>query len=72
MWVPCQHDMVLPQVEDGRYSLQLWEVAANILNEQPRTADEERSSNLGAGNRVHPSPQKVRLLRNFSMKFGLG
>jgi hypothetical protein len=32
-----------------RNGLSLWKVAANILNKQPRTNDEESSSNLGVG-----------------------
>jgi hypothetical protein len=35
-WVPCQHGMERPQVADGRDGLQVWRVAANILNKQSR------------------------------------
>jgi hypothetical protein len=48
-WVPCHHGMARPQVADGGDSLQLWKVAANILNNQSRTADKGLSSSLGVG-----------------------
>jgi hypothetical protein len=32
--VPCHHGMVHPQVADGGDGLQIWRVAANILNKQ--------------------------------------
>jgi hypothetical protein len=41
-WVPCHHDMALPQVADGRDALQFWKEAANILNKrrgQPTRGD---------------------------------
>jgi hypothetical protein len=31
--------VVLPQVVDGGYGLQIWKVAMNILNKQLQTAD---------------------------------
>jgi hypothetical protein len=37
-WVPCHHGMSRPEVVDGGDSLQIWRVAANILNKQSRTA----------------------------------
>jgi hypothetical protein len=48
-WVPCHHGMARPQVADGGNGLQLWRVAANILNKQSRTADKGWSSRLGVG-----------------------
>jgi hypothetical protein len=33
-WMPCQHGMARPQVADGGDGLQIWRVAANILNKQ--------------------------------------
>jgi hypothetical protein len=48
-WVPCHHDMVRPQVADGQNGLQIWRVAANILNKQSQTADRGWSSSLGVG-----------------------
>jgi hypothetical protein len=38
-WVSCHHGMARPQVEDGGEGLQIWWVAANILNKQTRTDD---------------------------------
>jgi hypothetical protein len=38
-WVPCHHGMARPQVADGGGGLQIWRVAANILNKQSRIAD---------------------------------
>jgi hypothetical protein len=32
--VPCKHGMARPQVADGGDDLQIWRVAANILNMQ--------------------------------------
>jgi hypothetical protein len=48
-WVPWQHGMARPQVPDGGDILQVWSVAANILNKQSRTADKRWSSSLGVG-----------------------
>jgi hypothetical protein len=41
--------MARPQVADGGNGLQIWRVAANILNKQSRTADKGWSSSLGVG-----------------------
>jgi hypothetical protein len=43
--------MVRPRVEDGRDGLQLWRLAANILNKQPRSNDKGWSPawDLGMG-----------------------
>jgi hypothetical protein len=41
--------MARPQVADGGNALQVWKVAANILNKQSRTADEGWPSSLGVG-----------------------
>jgi hypothetical protein len=38
-WVPCHHGMAHSQVEDVGDGLQIWRVAANILNKQSRTAE---------------------------------
>jgi hypothetical protein len=48
-WVPCHHGMARPQVADGGEGLQIWRVAANILNKQSRTAERRESSRLGVG-----------------------
>jgi hypothetical protein len=49
VWVPYHHGMARPQVADGGDGLQIWRVAANILNKQSRTADKGWSSSLGVG-----------------------
>jgi hypothetical protein len=55
-WVPCHHGMECSQVADGE-GLQIWMVAANILNKQSRAADKGWSSNLGVGHMANnPSP----------------
>jgi hypothetical protein len=41
--------MAHPQVVDGEDGLQIWRVAANILNKQSRTANKEWSSSMGVG-----------------------
>jgi hypothetical protein len=48
-WVHCHHGMARPRVADRGDGLQIWRVAANILNKQSRTADSGRSSSLGVG-----------------------
>jgi hypothetical protein len=55
-WVPCHHGMARPQVADGGDALQVWRVAANILNKQSRTANKEWPSNLGVGRGAKNSP----------------
>jgi hypothetical protein len=47
--------MARPQVADGRDALQVWRVAANILNKQSRTADKKWSSSWGVGRGVKNS-----------------
>jgi hypothetical protein len=47
LWVPCHHAMARPQVADAGEGLQIWRVAANILNKQSRTTDKGWSSSLG-------------------------
>jgi hypothetical protein len=47
-WVPCHHGRARSQVVEGGDGLQIWRVAANILNKQYRTADKGRFSSLGA------------------------
>jgi hypothetical protein len=54
-WVPCHHGMACPQVADGGDSLQIFRVAANILNKQSRT-DKGWSSRLGVGRGANNSP----------------
>jgi hypothetical protein len=49
LWVPCHHGMASPQVADGGDAIQIWRVAANILNKQSWTADKGWSSRLVVG-----------------------
>jgi hypothetical protein len=58
-WSPCHHGMARPQVADGgdRDRLQVWRVAANILNKQSRTADKRWSSGFECWTN-NSSPQK--------------
>jgi hypothetical protein len=55
-WVPCHHGMACPQVADRGVGLQIWRVAANILNKESRTADKVWSSRLGVGLGANNSP----------------
>jgi hypothetical protein len=55
-WVPCHHGMARPQVADGGVALQVWRVAANILNKQSQTANKGWSSSLGVGRGDNNSP----------------
>jgi hypothetical protein len=45
-WVLCRHGMARPRVTDRGDGLQIWRVAANILNKQSRTADSGWYSSL--------------------------
>ena len=46
-WVPVTTAWRVPWVADGGVGLQIWRLAANILNKQSWTADQEWSSSLG-------------------------
>jgi hypothetical protein len=48
-WVPSHHGMSCPQVVDEGDGLQIWRIAANILNKQWHSADRVWSSSLGVG-----------------------
>jgi hypothetical protein len=43
----CHHGVARPQIADGGDGLQIWRVAANILNLQSWTADKGWSFSLG-------------------------
>jgi hypothetical protein len=43
------HNMVHPQIVDGGYILQIWRVAANVLNKQSQTPKKGLSPSLGVG-----------------------
>jgi hypothetical protein len=55
-WVPRHHGMARPQVADGGDGLQIWRLAANILNKQSRTADSGRSSSFWVERRANNPP----------------
>jgi hypothetical protein len=72
-WVPCYYGMARPLVANGGDGLQIWRVAANILNKQSRSADKGWSSSLGVGRGAYnSSPQKIKLLRKFTRSLGRG
>jgi hypothetical protein len=54
--------MARPRVADRGDSLQIWKVAANILNKQSRTADSGRSSSLGVGQGANNPSRKTHYL----------
>jgi hypothetical protein len=55
-WVHCYHGMARPRVADRGDGLQVWRVAANILNKKSRTADSGWSSSLGDGQGANNPP----------------
>jgi hypothetical protein len=55
-WVPFHHGMARPQVADAGDGLQIWRVAANIVNKRSRRADKRWSSRLGVGRWANNSP----------------
>jgi hypothetical protein len=60
--VPNHNGMARPQVADGGDGLQIWRVAANVLNKQSRTASKGWSSSLGlAVNLTTPHSKKISL-----------
>jgi hypothetical protein len=63
--------MARPQVAEGD-GLQIWRVAANILNKQSRRADKGWSSSFGVGVGSTTHHKKISLLRNVTKVLGLG
>jgi hypothetical protein len=57
MWA-CHNGRARHQVADGGDGLQIWMVAANILNKQLRTAGKGWSSILGLGEGLTPPHHK--------------
>jgi hypothetical protein len=55
-WVHSPHGMARPRVADRGDGLQIWRVAAYILNKQSRTADSGWSSSLGVGRGANNPP----------------
>jgi hypothetical protein len=71
--VPCHHGMARPQVAGGGDGLQIWRVAANILNisrGQP-TMGGPPAWGLGVG-LITPHRKKISLLRNVTTDLGNG
>jgi hypothetical protein len=69
----CYHGMARPQFSHGEDGLQIWRVAANILNKHQRTADKEWSSSLGVGRGLTTPHRKTPdLFRNFLKSLGPG
>jgi hypothetical protein len=66
-WVPCHHGTARPRVAYRGDGLQIWRVAANILNKQSRTADSGWSSSRGVwrgANNPHPTVKKKQFVTN--------
>jgi hypothetical protein len=59
-WVSCHHGMARPQAADGGDGLQIWRVAANILNKQSRTTDKGWSGSSGLEGEMLKSPQSLK------------
>jgi hypothetical protein len=68
---PCHHSMARYQDVDREHGLHIWKIAANILNNQSRTADIEWSHRLGV-TRGANNTVKNNLLRNVTQDFGTG
>jgi hypothetical protein len=65
MWVPCHHGVARAQVADEGDSLQIWRLAAKILNKQSRTADKGWFSSLKVGCGANNSSlYKMKLVRS--------
>jgi hypothetical protein len=63
--------MARPQVADGGEGLQIWRVAANILNNQSQAADKGWTSRLGLGvGLLTPHRKESNVLRNVSKCLG--
>jgi hypothetical protein len=54
--------MARPRVADRGDGLQIWRVAANMLNKESRTADSGWSSSLGVGRGANNPPRKTQYL----------
>jgi hypothetical protein len=63
---PCHHGMALHRVAYGGDGLQIWKMAADILNKQLRTEDKGWSSSFGLGRESNEQllTEKKSLLRN--------
>jgi hypothetical protein len=71
--VQCYNGMARPRVADRGDGLQIWRVAANILNKQSCTADSGWSTSLGVGRGLTTLPRKAQyLLRITTHSLGTG
>jgi hypothetical protein len=62
-----------PQVADGGHGLQIWRLAANILNKQSRTADRGEPPGWGLGGVLTTTNRKTSdLLRRITESLGPG
>jgi len=69
----CHHGMVRHQDADRGDGLQIWRIAANILNKQWWTADKGLSPILGVRLGFNSSsPRKDSFLRNVTQGLGIG
>jgi hypothetical protein len=57
---------VRPEVANGGDGLQIWRVAANILNKQSRTTDKGQSSRFKVGRGANNSTVKIKLVNENS------
>jgi hypothetical protein len=64
--------MARSQVAGEGEGLQIWRVAAYILNKQSRTDEKGWSSSLGVGREDAPHRKKSNILRNVSKRLGPG
>jgi hypothetical protein len=70
-WVPYHHGMACPRVADRGDGLQIWRVAANILNKQSRTADRAFQL-MGWAGANNPHRKTLYLLRSVYKGLGNG
>jgi hypothetical protein len=73
-WVPCHHGMARPRVADSGDGLQIWRVAANMLNKQARDNRQGEALQLGgwAGANNPSTVKKLYMLRSIYNRLGTG
>jgi hypothetical protein len=71
LWSPCHQGMTFVQVVDGGDGIQIWCVAANILNIQSRRAESKLYSSLGVGRGANNSSQQKNKLFTILWMFRL-
>jgi hypothetical protein len=70
-WIHCHHGMARLRVADREDGLQIWRVAANILNKQSLTVGGPPAWELGGGLTTLPCKTQY-LLRNTTHSLGPG